>query len=238
MKTALWATIFTVLMGVGMGSARLRAAEEDGVALALIYDTSGSMKETVPDRSGQSASKYFIANRALQAVARQIQSFATNTATGTPRKIYTGLFTFQGAQVREPIKFGPFDAAVLTDWAERFSNPNGSTPLGNALATASQAVLKSPLSRKHVLIITDGINTVGPDPAKVLPRLKERATQSGAALGVHFVAFDVDAKVFEPVKKLGATVVAAADETQLNAQLQYILQQKILLEEEEPTKTK
>ena len=49
-------------------------------------------------------------------------------------------------------------------------------------------------------------------------------------------AFDVDAKVFDPVKKLGATVVGAADETQLNNQLQFILQKKILLEEEEPAK--
>jgi len=54
-----------------------------------------------------------------------------------------------------------------------------------------------------------------------------------AQLSVHFVAFDVDAKVFDPVKKLGATVVGALDETQLNAQLSFILQKKILLEEEE-----
>jgi hypothetical protein len=50
------------------------------------------------------------------------------------------------------------------------------------------------------------------------------------------VAFDVAAKVFDPVKKLGATVVGASDEKQLNTQLEYILQRKILLEEEEPVK--
>jgi hypothetical protein len=38
------------------------------------------------------------------------------------------------------------------------------------------------------------------------------------------------------LKKLGATVVSAADEKQLNAQLEYILQRKILLEDEEPAK--
>jgi hypothetical protein len=48
------------------------------------------------------------------------------------------------------------------------------------------------------------------------------------------VAFDVDAKLFNPLKKLGATVVGAADETQLNTQLSFILEKKILLEEEEP----
>jgi hypothetical protein len=52
------------------------------------------------------------------------------------------------------------------------------------------------------------------------------------------VAFDVNAKVFDSVKKLGATVVGAADEKQLNSQLDFILQHKILLEEEEKPTTK
>jgi hypothetical protein len=46
----------------------------------------------------------------------------------------------------------------------------------------------------------------------------------------------VAAKQFDSVKKLGATVVGAADEKQLNTQLEFILQRKILLEEEEPAK--
>jgi hypothetical protein len=98
--------------------------------------------------------------------------------------------------------------------------------------------LDSPLGHKHILIITDGINTAGPTPATVLPRLKQQAAQQGTSFSVHFVAFDVDAKVFDAVKKQGATVVAAADEKQLNSQLQYILQQKILLEEEESPQKK
>jgi hypothetical protein len=38
------------------------------------------------------------------------------------------------------------------------------------------------------------------------------------------------------LKRQGVTVVGAADEQQLNSQLQFILQQKILLEDEEPSK--
>ena len=83
MKTELWATIFTVLMAMGIGSARLYAAQEEGVALALIYDTSGSMREAVLDKSGQSTAKYVIANRALMAVAKQIQNFEEEEPTKT-----------------------------------------------------------------------------------------------------------------------------------------------------------
>jgi hypothetical protein len=174
----------------------------------------------------------------LIAVANQIQAFATNKAGGTPRKIETGLFVFKGDSARAGLPFGPFDPETIESWAKRFSSPSGNTPLGNALTVASQAVLASPLSRKHVLIITDGINTAGPAPEEVMPALQRKAGRQGTTVSVHFIAFDADAKIFNPVKKLGATVVAAADETQLNAQLGFILQSKILLEEEEPPKKK
>jgi hypothetical protein len=213
-----------------------RATAEEGVAVAIIYDTSGSMKDPVRDQSGKLSPKYVIANRALIAIAKQIQAFATNSAGGGPRKIEAGVFVFDKNSAREAVKFGPFDEAAIESFANSFSSPAGNTPLGNALTVASRAVLKSPLNHKHILLITDGMNTAGPKPEAVLPKLKEEALQKGTALSTHFVAFDVDAKVFAPVKKLDATVVAAADEKQLDTQLQFILQRKILLEEEETPK--
>jgi hypothetical protein len=214
----------------------LRAAEEEGVALAIVYDTSGSMREPVRDKDGKYSPKYVIANRALVAIVWQIQSFATNTAAGAHRKIEAGLFVFDSPGAREAVKFGPFDPTALEDWARHFNSPSGNTPLGNALNTAAQTVLKSPLSRKHVLVITDGMSNTGLPPAIILPRLKQQAEQQHQKISAHFVAFDVDAKVFDPLKKLGATVVGAADEKQLESQLEFILQKKILLEEEEPAK--
>ena len=234
MKTNLSLTVLTALALLAPPPVRLRAAEQEGVALAIIYDTSGSMRDPVRDETGRLTPKYLIANKALAKVADQIQSFITNNAGGVPRKIETALFIFQGEHAREVMKLAPFDAASLKNWAAHFSNPNGSTPLGNALTAASKALFASALPRKHVLIITDGMNTAGPAPAEVLPHLKKRAEQQQTTLSVHFIAFDVEAKLFDPVKKLGATVVAASNESQLNSQLQFILQRKILLEEEEP----
>jgi hypothetical protein len=236
MKTISPLAVLTVLFLAGILPVTLRGAEE-GVALAIIYDTSGSMKEPVADASGASAPKYLIANRALLDVTRQLQAFATNAATGAPRKIDVGLYIFQNEHAREVVKLGPLDAKAIERWASRFSSPNGNTPLGNALTTAAHAVLDSPLSRKHVLIITDGLNTAGPPPQVVLPRLKQQAEQSHSSFSVHFVAFDVDARQFAPLKKLGATVVGAADEKQLNSQLLFFLKHKILLDDEEPRKT-
>jgi uncharacterized protein YegL len=237
MKIILSLAVLIALAFLGQGMT-CNAAEEDGVALAIIYDTSGSMHDSVRDSTGKLSPKYVIANRALSAVARQIQTFAGSKNGGAPRKVEAGLFVFQGDGAREAVKFGPFDAEALERFAQSFSSPNGNTPLGNALSIATRKVMSSPLSRKHVLVITDGMNTAGPTPAEVMPRLMRQAQEKQATVSVHFVAFDVAAKVFDPVKKLGATVVGASDEKQLNTQLEYILQRKILLEEEEPVKKK
>jgi len=210
------------------------ANDEEGVALAIVYDTSGSMNEAVKDQAGKSSPKYVIANRALVAIANRIQAFATNSPSGSSRKVYAGLYVFQQEKAQAALPFGPFNAAELTKWAQNFSKPTGGTPLGNTMNTAGLAVLNSGLTRKHVLVITDGMNTIGPDPASLLAKLQKEADQKQTKVSVHFVAFDVDAKVFDGVKKLGATVVGASNESQLNTQLEFILEKKILLEDEEP----
>src|SRR5438270_4546584 len=89
-QIALLATV--ALLGISAPS--LQAAAEDGAALAILYDTSGSMKAAVPDRDGKPAPKYLIANRALIAIAKQVQTFATNAPSGATRRIDAVLFIF------------------------------------------------------------------------------------------------------------------------------------------------
>jgi hypothetical protein len=223
--------VWAALAFFGLGALPLNAAAEEGVALAIVYDTSGSMSDPVRDGAGKYSPKYKIANRALEAIAKQIQAYAAKSTDNAPRKVQAGLFTFDGSGTRQVVPFGKFDAEAIIRWARGFSSPGSGTPLGTALQTASQTVLKSDLSQKHVLVITDGMNTVGPDPAATLPGLLRQAEKNQQKLGVYFVAFDVDAKVFNSVKKLGAKVFSAGDEKQLNAQLDFILQREILLEE-------
>ncbi len=122
MKIILSLAVMTALVALEQGTT-CRAADEDGVALAIIYDTSGSMHDAVRDSTGRSSPKYIIANRALVAVAKQIQAFATSNAGGAPRKVEAGLFVFSGDSAREAVKFGPFDAAALEQFARSFSSP-------------------------------------------------------------------------------------------------------------------
>src|SRR5436190_18864730 len=86
------------------------SAEEEGVAVAIVYDTSGSMRQPVRAANGKLSPKYLIANRALSSIVDRIQAFATNTASGGgPRKVQAGLIIFTGHEAREAVKFGPFD---------------------------------------------------------------------------------------------------------------------------------
>jgi hypothetical protein len=217
-----------------LSGAASRVQAEEGVAVGIVYDTSGSMKDPVRDATGKLSPKYKIANKALEAIIAQFETYA---ASGGGRKVEAGLFIFNGNGARAAVPFGPLNAKAMKDWVARYNSPQSGTPLGTALQTAGRAVLASKLSRKHVLVVTDGMNTLGPDPAQTLPPLKQEFSRAGGqSLSVHFVAFDVAAGVFDGVKKQGATVVGAADERQLHSQLEFILQHKILLEDEEPPK--
>ncbi|MDB6109397.1 MAG: hypothetical protein JWR69_1147 [Pedosphaera sp.] len=229
-----WSILLALMVGSAFLPVRATAGSEEGIALAIVYDTSGSMKESVPAGPGKTAPKYVIANQALNAIVDRVSQYATNTHSSTPRKIEVGLYVFREAGAAEAVKYGPFDPEAIQKWVKGFSKPNGATPLGASIEVASRAVLGSNLSRKHIVVITDGINTSGPKPEAVLPGIRTAAEQKNAGISFHFVAFDVDAKVFDPVKKLGATVLGAANEQQLNTQLEYIFERKILLEDEEP----
>ena len=219
------------------------AASQEGVAVEIVYDTSGSMAQKVPDANGVLTPKNIIAARALNAVIDRLQAVAARPEGSRP-VVHAGLVVFQtsssGPAERAGIalKLGPVDAPQFRSWLARHNQPQRGTPLGDAVRVAGEAVLQSQLPRKHVLVITDGVNTQGLDPVRTIPRLQQQAEGGGKSVFFHFIAFDVNAEVFSGVKKLGATVVGAADEKQLGSQLEYILSKKILLEDEEPPPTK
>ena len=132
----------------------------------------------------------------------------------------------------EAVKFGPFKPQAMRDWVKSYRGPDSGTPLGVTIETASRALMNSKFTAKHILVVTDGMNTSGPDPVVVVPKINKASESKGSPIFIHFVAFDIDAKVFAPLKKLGVTVVGAVDEKQLGQQLEFILEEKILLEKE------
>lgn len=210
------------------------ARADEGVALAIVYDTSGSMGDMVMNKSGRNESKDVIARRALDALVKQLRDFVTNAPAGTTRSLETSLHVFSATGAREIVAPAPFDAAKAANWSKEIPKPGGGTPLGTAAQAGARSVMNSKFTRRHVLILTDGLNTVGPTPEAALAPLMKQADKDGKTFFAHFVAFDVAAKQFDPVKKLGATVLGAANEVELNTQISLILEEKILLEAEDP----
>ena len=219
---------FSVWSCALLAAASTACAADNDVAVAIVYDTSGSMSDPVHGKTGGGEPKFQIANRALSSIVARLEKFNASGA----RKVQAGLFAFSNKGARAIVKPGPFDAAAMRAGIAALGNPKGATPLGTAIDEATAALAKVKASSRHLLIITDGENSVGPPPEAFLPKLINDAKKSGSSLHFHFVAFDVDASVFAAVKKLGVTLAAAGDETQLNEKLTYILEEKILLEKE------
>src|SRR6476620_9955199 len=105
--------MLAIMVGSAFVPGRAMAGGEEGIALAVVYDTSGSMKESVPAGPGKTAPKYVIANQALNAIVDRISGYATNAHSGTPRKIEAGLYIFRDAGAAEAVKYGPFDAEAI-----------------------------------------------------------------------------------------------------------------------------
>jgi von Willebrand factor type A domain len=227
---ALLVVLLAMVMLTILGTPAVVRAE-DGIAVTIVYDMSGSMKEKVRDRDGKQTPKNVIANRALLAVVDRLQAFAESSKD---RKLNVGLLVFGNDKISEAVPLGDFNAEALRRWAQTAPQPNGGTPLGESLRSATHLLLGSKLDHKHILVITDGANTAGVDPVKVLPELRKEMAKNQTQIGIYFVAFDIAAKVFEPLKKLDVIVASASDEAQLNMQLTFLLQEKMLLEAEDP----
>ena len=211
--------LLLVAMFVMLGTVA-RAAEP--IAIAFVFDTSGSMLESVNDAGGAAVQKFEVGRRAMHGVVEKLAQFSK--ASGRPLQV--SLFVFDGKTgVREVLAIGNFDAARLRESLPQRKDIAGGTPLGRATAAAAKSIAAVQASSRHVIVLTDGENTAGPKPEDVI--------RAGTApVQYHFIAFDVDARVFAVVKQAGATLLSAGNAKQLDERLGFLLEEKILLEKE------
>jgi hypothetical protein len=203
------------------------ASSSKSIAVALVYDGSGSMAERVPGKDQRPTPKYRIANQAVNSIIDQLLAHSQDKHV----EVQAGLVDFVDSRIQDAIPLATLDAtqaAAFTNWTHKFRTPAGGTPLGLAIQGAQRQLAKSDCIHKHILVITDGMSNVGISPNQVVHNIHN----SSNPIPIYFVAFDVSASVFDGVKSEGATVVSASDEAQLNVQINQILGQKILLEAE------
>jgi Mg-chelatase subunit ChlD len=191
-----------------------------GAAVAILIDTSGSMRDNAP---GDSRPKYIVAQEALTAMLDATDAFIAKRPD-FPIKI--GLYSFSSSVTTlRPIR--PYDRAAIRSALANLPKPGGGTAIGEALHAARPDLYRAGAFRKYLLVVTDGDNTSGRSPddvAREIWRKSERAVQ------VYFVAFDTDPQKFAFLKSVGGDVISAGTGVELRQALDGIYQGKILAE--------
>ena len=198
---------------------------KDGIAALVVMDVSGSMADPV-QKGG--APKIEIARRSALAL---IQQFANYAAAHPGEPVLVGLYEFSnssGDDIREVIPLSPADPQRAQE-ALAGMRARGGTPIGDAMVEGKRVLDRSGLTRRHLLVVTDGENTDGREPEDVMAALSRRPPEERPS--VYFVAFDIAANRFDRVRDAGGLVLAAGDEPELNDTLSALLTGKILVEE-------
>ena len=108
----------------------------EGVAAAILIDTSGSMMDKVKDADGERQRKIQIAQRSALNLVEQFEKYAREHSDQT---ILLGIYEFSdrgsGPSCRTVIELGPPDATAAGSAIMRMK-AEGGTPIGDAMINA------------------------------------------------------------------------------------------------------
>ena len=127
---------------------------QDGIAIAVMVDTSGSMDDSIHDAQGVRSSKIEIARKTAMQTFDQIAQFVANNHEHT---LKVGLAQFSH-KVTELYPIGPLEAASIRPVIEKL-DASGGTAIGEGLIFAKQQLNKAAMKRQSIILITDGRNT-------------------------------------------------------------------------------
>lgn len=204
------------------------APQREGLAAAILIDVSGSMDDEVRGSDGREAVKLDVARRAAGELVKQFVRYADDHPDET---VLLGLYEFSERSgepdCRPVIEMSRPDLARAGEALSRM-RAQGGTPIGNAMITAKRELDASGLSRRHLLVVTDGENTDGFRPEAVTAGINRRPEMERPS--IYFVAFDIDERRFARVRDAGALLLGAADARGLNQTLDSLLRGQILVE--------
>ncbi len=172
--------------------------------------------------------KIEIARRAALDLVDQFVSYARSHQD---ELVLLGVYEFSRRRgepdCRPVVAMGPPDRERAAAAIARL-DADGGTPIGQAMITAKRALDETGLTRRHLLVVTDGENTDGVAPDRVALAIGKRPDAERPS--IYFVAFDIEASRFSRVRDAGGLVLSAANATELNTTLDALLSDKILVE--------
>ena len=192
------------------------------IAIYVIMDGSGSMAQN---------NKWKTANSSLINLGEKIDKYLKDNAT---RNVLAGIVLFNDGNISVT------DFGVVTNnitqkyqrWIKSYGDnrPDGGTPIGRSIETAASYFKRDNVKSKHIMVITDGENTMGSTPEESIKSLK---MDKNNIFSTYFIAFDINASVFNSVKELGCKVFSASNGKELESQINTIVKEEILLEKED-----
>ncbi len=204
------------------------AAPREGLAAAIVIDVSGSMDDRVTGEDGRRTRKIDVARRAAGTL---IDQFASYAEAHQDEPVLLGVYEFSRRNnqpdCRPIIPMGPPDRS-RADAALARLDPEGGTPIGPAMIAAKKALDATGLSRRHLLMVSDGENTNGFTPEDVAAAISRRPDAERPS--IYFVAFDIEARRFSRLRDAGGLVLPAANAKELNETLDMLLKGSILIE--------
>jgi len=178
----------------------LPAFSAAGTNVLFILDASGSMWGQV-----DSVAKIKTAREALNKLLMDIPA-ETNLGL-----LSYGLFSKESCDdVHYVVSIGANKQKTISDFINKI-NPKGKTPIAGALKMAGSH-LEHIKGEKHIVLISDGIETCGGDPCQVSGELAKR----GINVKIHVVGFDVadkERKQLECIARAGGGRYFNADST-------------------------
>jgi Mg-chelatase subunit ChlD len=195
-----------------------------GAAIAILLDTSKSMREEAP---GDGRPKADVAREALEAMFDATESLI---AKRPDFAVKVGIYSFS-SHARTVLPMQRFDRAAIRDALARVPRPGGGTAIGEAMLTARPDLYRAGVFRKYLLVVTDGENTTGRSPDQVASEIFQKSEQGVA---IYFVAFDTNADRFGFLKQVRGDVIGAGNGPELRKALDEIYQDRILAEASAP----
>ncbi len=191
-----------------------------GVSVVIVLDNSGSMRDKA---KGDKRAKSEMATEALE---RTLDATEEAIAKRPDYPINVGLVIFSD-ETNVIMEIQPYNRDSVRAAVARVPKPVGGTAIGDAMQEARALLYRARTFRKIMLVVTDGENTEGADPADVAREIFRR---SEGGVGMYFVAFDTDAKKFGFLPEVKGEVVSALNGAALAASLGTLYQGKVLAE--------
>jgi len=203
-------------------SAPYQAEVEEGfgAAVAILIDTSRSMREEAP---GDFRPKAAVAREALEAM---FDATETLIAKRPDFAVKVGIYSFS-SDASTVLPMQSFNRAAIREALARVPRPGGGTAIGEAMLAARPDLYRAGVFRKYLLVVTDGENTSGRSPDQVAQEIFQKS-EHGVA--IYFVAFDTSADRFAFLKQVQGDVIGAGSGVELRRALDDIYQGRILAE--------